>query len=113
MEWAKNRDGKHIFWLSGMAGTGKSTIARTVAQSFAVKGQLGASFFFKKGEGDCGNASKLFTTLAADLMAYIPGLKSGIQKVIDAEPAIAEKALKDQFVKLILQPLSEIKQTSL
>ena len=113
MDWAKNRDGKHIFWLSGMAGTGKSTIARTVARSFADRGQLGASFFFKKGEGDRGNASRFFTTLAVDLMAHIPGLKSGMRKAVDAEPAIAEKALKDQFVKLILQPLSEIQQTSL
>ena len=113
MDWAKNRDGKQIFWLRGMAGTGKSTIARTVAQLFTDKGQLGASFFFKKGEGDRGNASRLFTTLAVDLMAHIPELKPGMRKVVDAEPAIAEKALKDQFVKLILEPLSEMKQTSL
>jgi pantothenate kinase-related protein Tda10 len=33
--WANNKDSKSIFWLSGMAGTGKSTIAQTVAQSFA------------------------------------------------------------------------------
>ena len=113
MEWAKNIDGKQIFWLSGMAGTGKSTIARTVAQSFADQGRLGASFFFKKGEGDRGNASKLFTTLAVDLMAHIPELKSEIRKAIDTEPAITEKALKDQFVKLIRQPLTEINRTSL
>jgi hypothetical protein len=37
-EWVKDKNGKPIFWLSGMAGTGKSTIARTVAQSFANQG---------------------------------------------------------------------------
>jgi hypothetical protein len=30
MEWADEAHGKGIFWLSGIAGTGKSTIARTV-----------------------------------------------------------------------------------
>src|ERR1700722_13095904 len=111
-EWAKDRNGKPIFWLNGMAGTGKSTIARTVAQSFANNGQLGASFFFKKGEGDRGNASRFFTTIARDLMAHIPGLMSGIKKAIEADPAISGKALKDQFERLILQPLLETKHAS-
>ena len=109
-EWAKDMNGKPIFWLNGMAGTGKSTIARTVAQSFADEGHLGASFFFKKGEGDRGTASRFFTTIATDLMAHIPDLISGITKAIDADPAVTEKALKDQFEKLILQPLLEIRQ---
>ena len=110
MEWAKDRNGKPIFWLNGMAGTGKSTIARTVAQSFADSGQLGASFFFKKGEGDRSNAIRFFATLAADLTVRVPGMGPGIRKAIDADPAIPGKALKDQFEKLILQPLLEVGQ---
>ena len=90
-----------------MAGTGKSTIARTIAQSFADQGQLGASFFFKRGEGERGNAARFFTTIATDLMGRVPEIRSGISKAIHTDPAISEKALKDQFEKLILQPLSE------
>ncbi|KAF1941507.1 hypothetical protein EJ02DRAFT_203243 [Clathrospora elynae] len=32
--WADERDKRCIFWLSGLAGTGKSTIARTVARYY-------------------------------------------------------------------------------
>ena len=35
-----------------MASTSKSTISRTIAQKFDNKGNLGASFFFKRGEGN-------------------------------------------------------------
>jgi hypothetical protein len=105
-------DGKSIFWLSGMAGTGKSTIARTIAQLFASRGQLGASFFFKKGEGERGNASRFFTTIATDLVAHEPGMLPGIKKALNRDPAISQKALKDQFEKLILQPLLGIKQAA-
>ena len=108
-EWAKDVNGKPVFWLNGIIGTGKSTIARTVARSFADKGHLGASFFFKKGKGDRGTASRFFTTIATDLMAHVPDLILGITKAIDADPAISERALKDQFKKLILQPLLEIR----
>ncbi|KAI9767392.1 MAG: hypothetical protein M1839_004511, partial [Geoglossum umbratile] len=107
-EWAKDRNGKPIFWLKGMAGTGKSTIARSVAQSFADRHQLAASFFFKKGEGERGNATRFFTTIATDLVAHIPGLILGIRKTLDADPGISERALKNQFEKLILHPLLEM-----
>jgi hypothetical protein len=109
--WAKNKDSKPIFWLCGMAGTGKSTIARTAAQSFSDAGQLGASFFFKRGEGERGNASRFFSTIAADLVAREPGMLPGIRKALDKDPALSQRALRDQFDKLILHPLSNIQQT--
>ncbi|KAF2628850.1 hypothetical protein BU25DRAFT_466759, partial [Macroventuria anomochaeta] len=108
--WATSKDGKLMFWVSGMAGTGKSTIARTAAHSFAQAGQLGASFFFKKGEGERGNASCFFSTIASDLAACEPGMLPGIGKALEEDPAISERALKDQFEKLILRPLAEIQQ---
>jgi hypothetical protein len=111
--WANNKEGKSIFWLSGMAGTGKSTIARTIAQSFADRRQLGASFFFKKGEGERGNASRFFTTMASDLVKHEPGMLAGIRKALDEDSAISQRALKDQFEKLILQPLLGVRQTRL
>ncbi|KAF2807552.1 uncharacterized protein BDZ99DRAFT_537277 [Mytilinidion resinicola] len=96
-----------------MAGTGKSTIARTIAQSFASHGQLGASFFFKGGEGERGTAVRFFTTIANDLVAYEPGMLPGIRKALDEDSAISDRALKDQFEKLILQPILGIKQACL
>jgi Mrp family chromosome partitioning ATPase len=108
--WANNKEGKSIFWLSGMAGTGKSTIARTIAQSFADCGQLGASFFFKKGEGERGNASRFFTTIAVELMDHEPNMIPGIMTALNEDPAVSQKALNHQFEKLILQPLSGMKQ---
>lgn len=45
-------------------------------------------------------------------MAYVPDLMSGIKGAINTDPAISEKPLKDHFEKLILQPLSETRQTS-
>jgi hypothetical protein len=91
-----------------MAGTGKSTISRTIAQTFADKGQLGASFFFKRGEGDRGGASKFWTTITAQLVLRVPPLIPHVRKAIDDNPAISGKSMREQFEKLIYQPLSKM-----
>jgi hypothetical protein len=92
-----------------MAGTGKSTVSRTVARIFSDKGILGASFFFKRGERDRGNAVRLFTTLASQLAIKVPGIASHISNAVDGDPMIVNKTLRAQFEKLILKPLESLK----
>ncbi|RYP53536.1 hypothetical protein DL768_001491 [Monosporascus sp. mg162] len=107
-KWADDPHSESIFWLNGMAGTGKSTVSRTVATAFAGDGLLGASFFFKRGEGDRGKATLFFPTIARQLVCKIPTLAPFVREAIDADPDIARKGLKDQFKKLILQPLGRV-----
>ena len=112
-EWAHDLNGKCIFWLKGMVSTGKSIIAQTVAECFDADGLLGARFFFKRGEGERGNASRFFTTIALDLVCKVPALVPYVKNAIESDPRISGKSLKDQFEKLILQPLSQAMQTSM
>jgi len=105
--WADDPHGEVIFWLNGMAGTGKSTVSRTVAQAFAKDNLLGASFFFKRGEGDRGKAALFFPTISRQLVRKLPALEPYVREAIDADQAIG-KALDIQFDKLVLQPLRRI-----
>ncbi|KAI1325837.1 vegetative incompatibility protein HET-E-1 [Xylariaceae sp. FL0255] len=103
--WIQDPTAKAIFWLNGMAGTGKSTISRTVARSSAGLGRLGASFFFKRGEGDRGGVSKFFTTIAAQLIQCEPALAIYVKDAIETDPAIVDRAMGEQCEKLIFEPL--------
>lgn len=105
-QWAQDPSSKPIFWLNGMAGTGKSTISRTLADEFADKGSLGATFFFKRGEGDRAGTSKLFTTISSQLVSHIPSMPSHVQSAIELDKAISTKGLQEQFEKLIKIPIS-------
>src|SRR6266536_3449036 len=106
MAWGNNPRDKCIFWLSGMAGTGKSTIARTVAQTFHDQGRLGASFFFSRGGGDLAKADRFFTTLAVQLANVSPTFKHRICQAIAEHPDIAQKVLCDQWKQLISRPFT-------
>lgn len=110
--WIETPNGKCIFWLTNMAGTGKSTVARTVCSRLKKQGLLAASFFFKKGEQDRGNAKLLFSTLAKQLGGTIPQILPSIQNAIKDDSDISGRAHKEQFEKLILQPLIALNPSS-
>ncbi|KAM0371523.1 hypothetical protein ACHAPY_010246 [Fusarium culmorum] len=111
--WIDDPKSKTIFWLNGKAGTGKSTISRTVARSRSRQGDLGASFFFKRGEVDRGNLSKFVSTVARRLAWSTPAVAPFIKSAVNADPAIADKAVREQFEKLVREPLSKATLTSL
>ncbi|KAL9566564.1 hypothetical protein ACKAV7_009479 [Fusarium commune] len=105
--WINDPNSKIMFWLNGKAGTGKSTISRTVARSRCKQGDLGASFFFKRGEVDRGNLSKFVSTVARRLAWSTPVVAPFIKSAVNADPAITDKAVREQFEKLVREPLSK------
>ncbi|KAH7201200.1 hypothetical protein DER44DRAFT_436785 [Fusarium oxysporum] len=111
--WIDDPKSKTIFWLNGKAGTGKSTISRTVARSRSKQGDLGASFFFKRGEVDRGNLSKFVSTVARRLAWSTSAVAPYIRSAVNADPAIADKTVREQFEKLVQEPLSKATATSL
>ena len=94
-----------------MAGTGKSTISRTVAQIRHGRGDLGATFFFKRGEVDRGSLIRLVPTLARHLASRVPGVAPIIKRTIDENPEIIVGTIRDQFRGLIFEPLAEMAAT--
>src|SRR5262249_48845134 len=106
--WADGQDERCIFWLNGWAGTGKSTIARTVARRYYEQKRLGASFFFSKGGGDVGHAGKFVTSIAVQLANDIPPLRGHICNAIMECSDIVTRSLSDQWNQLVLTPLSKL-----
>lgn len=111
--WAGNQSSKRIFWLSGKAGTGKSTIARTVAKRLDHDNILGASFFFKRGHADRSHAKLLFPTIALQLAQIFPEIAGAIATSLDKDPLLCNKYLNTQFENLLLQPLKRVSPGSL
>lgn len=100
-----------MYWLSGRAGTGKSTIARTVARWHNDQESLGASFFFSRGRGDVANAAKFVTSIAAQLTRLVPTTREHICKVVMRHDNISDLALRDQWRELVLKPSSTLESS--
>lgn len=106
--WVDSQDGQCIFWLNGLAGTGKSTIARTVARRYFEQKRLGASFFFSRGGGDVGHAGKFFTSIAVQLAHNAPSFRRYISEAAKEQIDIANHSLYDQWRQLVLHLLSRL-----
>ncbi|KAL6910157.1 WD40 repeat-like protein [Trichoderma evansii] len=100
-KWAQEPDGRRIYWLCGMAGTGKSTICRTISHHLTSLNIVTASFF-KKGDDNRDKSSALFTTIVKQLVEHV-------QQALQDNPSISDKTLGKQFEKLILKPLKSCK----
>ncbi|KAF2395503.1 hypothetical protein EJ06DRAFT_270558 [Trichodelitschia bisporula] len=107
--WVNEENSPSIFWLSGLAGTGKSTVAQTVAARCSVEESLGASFFFSRGGGDVSHAGKFVTSIAVQLADNVQALKPTICDAITKRSNIANLSLLDQWRHLVLGPLSKLK----
>jgi NACHT domain len=111
-DWADGQDERCIFWLNGLAGTGKSTIARTVARNHFEKKRLGTSFFFSRGEGDVGHAGKFCTTVTVQLANNVPNLHRHIYDAVTNHGDITSLSLHEQWRQLVLKPLSKLTSAS-
>jgi hypothetical protein len=111
-DWADGQGEHFIFWLNGLAGMGKSTIARTVAHEYYKRERLGASFFFSRGGGDISHAGKFFTSIAVQLANNIPTIQGYICDAISERRDIASQSLHDQWYQIVLRPLSKLDSKS-
>lgn len=110
--WADGDDKRCIFWLNGLAGTGKSTIARTVARRYFDQRRLGASFFFARGGGDVGKAAKFVTSIARQLADSVPALRQHISDAVSEHRGITALSLRDQWQVLVLSTLSKLQSNN-
>ena len=103
--WLEDKQGQHMFWLNGLAGTGKSTIAQTFAEIAFAEGRLGASFFCSRDVEERSNIQRIFPTLALQLAYQYPLFREHLLQVLRANPGVGQESLCSQLEKVIIGPL--------
>ena len=98
-------DNKNVLWLHGAVGSGKSTIATTIAEQFQELGRLGAFLFFNRHEPTRCDPADVVRTLAHQLATFDSSIAAAISERIEAIPRIGEASIRLQFANLLVEPL--------
>lgn len=105
--WKESSE-KSVFWLQGVAGTGKSVMAAFAARKLEEENLLGASFFFKHNNQNRNNAGALINSIAYSLAAWNPQFGKALLLLRDTTPDIANGSLDIRFKRLIQEPFEQI-----
>ncbi|KAF5330212.1 hypothetical protein D9611_010557 [Ephemerocybe angulata] len=110
LAWAEDQLSPHLFWLNGLAGTGKTAVAMTLCSKLKERGLLGATHFCTVKESELRNVYLIIPTLAKILAQEHPKFGAALQQILADDGACRNPTnmrLKDQYAKLILQPAEQ------
>ncbi|KAM0427431.1 hypothetical protein ACHAQK_012028 [Fusarium lateritium] len=110
-QWATENPNQPLFWLIGPAGTGKSTIARSVVDIFNMDKYTIAGYFFKRGDQDRNDTSRMFSTIAMQIADSVLSFRESLRKSLEGldKETVGQLNLEKQFQKLLWQPLEALR----
>ncbi|KAE9391068.1 hypothetical protein BT96DRAFT_1024263 [Gymnopus androsaceus JB14] len=108
MDWAKDPHSQPIFWLSGIAGTGKSTIAQSFCESLEKHNLLGGSFFCSRESEDRREVGRIIPTLANFLAQQFKPYFDELVAALEADATLASHGIKRQLESLVLHRVQKI-----
>ena len=107
-QWASDNATTRVYWLNGMAGTGKTTIAYSFSEILNDNESLGGTFFSSHLRVDTSDARCIIPTICLQLAArkYLPSLPHLILDVVEDNPDCKSWKIGKQFQNFIVKPLT-------
>ncbi|KAG8795994.1 hypothetical protein FRC12_006830 [Ceratobasidium sp. 428] len=108
-DWASDPKGAKVYWMNGMAGTGKTTIAYSFCRILEASNQLAASFFCSRSLPECRDVTRITPTIASQLSRFCRPMTDILCRVLGSDPDISIRGVMTQFEKLISEPMLQVK----
>jgi hypothetical protein len=104
-----DEDAPRVCLLTGVAGSGKSAVAHSIARLYDEQNRLGSSYCFASTDVANRNPRNLFSTVARDLSDHDPQYKSSLWQVVKDDRALrTSQSPMEQVKRLIIEPSKNI-----
>ncbi|CCO33212.1 Vegetative incompatibility protein HET-E-1 [Rhizoctonia solani AG-1 IB] len=110
-KWLDDRKSPSVYWVDGMPGTGKTTIAYTFCEQMEERKRLAASFFCTDKFPGCQDVTQIIPTIAQQLAQYSVSFRLALYEALGHTPDAASRHLNKQFDLLLDQPLQKAKDS--
>jgi hypothetical protein len=102
-QWRVDLATPQVLWLADVAGSGKSTVAKHMAEKWKAQGCLAGRFFFSRDAEETRTPKFFFTTIAQQGLAHLgpdvrAAVASGISKLINPVSSTLEEQCSGIFV---------------
>ncbi|KAF8706021.1 WD40 repeat-like protein, partial [Rhizoctonia solani] len=111
LTWVISSKPGSIYWMSGMAGTGKTTIAYSLCEELASQRWLAASFFCSRVLPECRDINRVIPSIAYQLARSSHPFRCVLSGVLEKDPDVYTRLPSIQFDALVVQPLLNIQHT--
>ncbi|KAJ5955491.1 hypothetical protein N7501_009770 [Penicillium viridicatum] len=114
ISWIASDDigNERIYWMSGMAGMGKSTIAGTISEYCLAQGYIVVSFFFSRESSSRDKTDRLVPTIVRQLMDSSEVLKHYVCSALREYHGHFDRPADEQWKSLIQEPLEALQRTT-
>ncbi|CUA78408.1 Kinesin-like protein KIF21B [Rhizoctonia solani] len=109
--WISDDDMPMVYWMSGMEGNGKTTIAYTFSEQLEGRNQLAASFFCTRTSADCCKVTRIVPTIAYQLARYSIPFQSALYDILNKDPDAGSENIAKQYERLLRDPLLRVNDT--
>ncbi|THV02748.1 hypothetical protein K435DRAFT_652805, partial [Dendrothele bispora CBS 962.96] len=99
------------YWICGMAGTGKSTIAKSVCNTMENRKMLTAAFFCPRQIPECRDQSKIIPTIVYQMAQFSPVFGRELVTILQGDPNKVSRPPSEQLEMLLIEPWMKVVST--
>jgi len=98
IDWGTNglehTDGRNTYWIYGLPGIGKTSLAHSICASLHDKEQLAGAFFCQRGDQELRDPRNVLPTLIRKLAILFPPFRSIVAEYLGNDPSVTLESMR-------------------
>jgi len=118
VDWVANRSEtkdlqRNTYWIYGVPGVGKTSLAHSICASVHHQGQLAGAFFCRRDDPNLSEPRNILPTLMYKLAGIFPPFRRIVANYLRSDPNLTPESMKDSFFFDLLDTLPKRPNDSL